>query len=127
MGDLCSRRRILLVDNGNLSRMDTAGAQEAELPRTPYHDAKGIPIVEGRHACEKAKRHGGLAARAAKIICCFGMSSVCSVGSMPHSDARVFPPIFMAESLPVERGNVMHLKKCRRRLNHRDETRVAHR
>ena len=40
VGDLTSRRRILLVDNGNLSRMDTASAQEA-----------GIVFVFGRFSC----------------------------------------------------------------------------
>ena len=36
------------------------------------------------------------AARAAKIICCLGMSSVSSVGSMPVSSAKSSPPMFIA-------------------------------
>src|SRR5438552_8867002 len=56
VGHLRSRRRILLVDDGHLSRMDTAGAHETELARTPDHGAKRVPIGEGRHACKKPKR-----------------------------------------------------------------------
>ena len=38
------------------------------------------------------------AARAAKIICCLGMSSVASLGSMPVSSAKSSPPMFIAAS-----------------------------
>ena len=38
------------------------------------------------------------ALRAAKIICCFGISSVSSVGSMPVSSAKSSPPMFIAAS-----------------------------
>ena len=36
------------------------------------------------------------AERAAKIICCLGMSSVSSVGSIPVSSAKSSPPMFIA-------------------------------
>ncbi len=41
------------------------------------------------------------AARAAKIICCLGMRSVSSVGSIPVSSAKSSPPMSMATVRPT--------------------------
>ena len=63
---------------------------------------------------------------AAKIICCFGISSVSSVGSMPVSSAKSSPPIFIAASRGLARGDGGHAEERRRRLDHGNQPNASH-
>src|SRR5262249_21757651 len=61
--DLVVRRRVLIVHNGYLARVNASGAHETEPARPPDHLRKRRSIAKRRDAVDETERHDAGRAR----------------------------------------------------------------